>query len=56
MILKLPNGTVIVDPEWHTVADVMVSFHGFGVRQAYGQLQTNGREPLTEMLPYQERI
>lgn len=55
MILVLPSGAIILDPEWHTVADVMMSFHGFGVTRAYGQLQTEKGESLTEMLPFQER-
>lgn len=55
LALLLNDGTLIRDPSWMCVADVMMSFHGFGVGRAYGQLQTDEGEPLTEMLLFQER-
>lgn len=36
LALQLDDGTVIYDSGWLCVADVMHSFHGFGVRQVYG--------------------
>lgn len=52
VVLVLPNGVVIHDPEWQTVGDVMAGFAAFGVRRAYGQVQTEDGVPLTEMLPF----
>lgn len=52
IVLVLPNGGVIVDEDWHTMGDVMKSFHAFGVTRVYGQLQTTEGVPLTEMMPY----
>lgn len=52
VVLVLPNGVIVRDPEWHTVGDVMKSFSAFGVRRAYGQVQTEDGVPLTEMLPF----
>lgn len=36
LALLLDSGTVIHDPSWRCIADVMYSFHGFGVRRIYG--------------------
>lgn len=36
--LRLDNGQIITDPGWHSPADVMHSFHGFGARRGYGTL------------------
>lgn len=36
LALRLDDGTVICDSGWRCVADVMRSFHGFGVRRVYG--------------------
>lgn len=34
----LLDGRAIVGPGWQSIAEVMDSFHGFGVNRAYGQL------------------
>lgn len=52
VVLVLPNGVVVRDPGWHTVGDVMAGFAAFGVKRAYGQVQTEDGIPLTEMLPF----
>jgi hypothetical protein len=52
LVLVLPNGGVIRDPEWHTIADVMKGFSGFGVQRVYGQVQTEDGVALTPMVPY----
>lgn len=52
LVLVLPNGVVVKDPDWHTLADVMKSFHAFGVNRVYGQLQTEHGVPLTPMVPF----
>lgn len=52
LVLVLPNGAIIRDPDWHTLADVMGSFHAFGVNRVYGQLQTDDGTPLTHMIPF----
>jgi hypothetical protein len=36
LALLLDSGTVIYDPSWRCVADVMTSFHGFGTLRSYG--------------------
>lgn len=36
LALLLNSGTVIYDPSWRCVADVMISFHGFGTLRSYG--------------------
>lgn len=38
LALLLENGEVIRDSGWRCAADVMHSFHGFGVRQVYGTI------------------
>lgn len=52
IVLVLPTGEVVRDEDWHTVGDVMKSFHAFGVRHVYGQLQTEDGIPLTHMVPF----
>ena len=52
VVLVLPTGIVVTDPDWHTVGDVIGSFHAFGVNRVYGQVQTEDGTPLTEMIPY----
>lgn len=34
----LLDNQAIVGPDWRSEAEVMDSFHGFGVNRAYGQL------------------
>lgn len=36
LALLLDDGTVIRDPTWRCVADIMKGFSGFGVRRAVG--------------------
>lgn len=36
--ILLPDGHLITDPNWHTVADVMRGSHGFGVERMPGEL------------------
>lgn len=36
--IRLADGNVVVGPRWECVADVMDSYHGFGVTRVYGQL------------------
>jgi hypothetical protein len=36
LALLLDSGTVINDPSWRCVADVMYGFHGWGVQRIYG--------------------
>lgn len=52
LVLVLPNGVIVRDPEWHTISDVMMSFHAFGVDRVYGQIQTEEGDALTHMTPF----
>ena len=36
LALRLDDGTIIRDPGWRCVADVIHSFHGFFTNQVYG--------------------
>jgi hypothetical protein len=36
--IRLDSGKVIEGPRWESVADVVDSYHGFGVTRVYGQL------------------
>jgi hypothetical protein len=36
--IRLPDGQLITDPEWHTPADVMRAAHGHGVARMPGEL------------------
>lgn len=38
LAIRLDDGTLITDPGWHTVADVMASAHGQGVTRMPGEL------------------
>ena len=36
--IRLPDGTLVTDPDWHTVDDVMRSAHGRGETRMPGEL------------------
>lgn len=36
--IRLPDGSLITDPDWHSVADVMRGSHAFGVDRMPGEL------------------
>lgn len=38
LAIELPDGRLIRDESWHTVADVMAAAHGQGVRRMPGRL------------------
>lgn len=38
LAIQLPDGTLITDPDWQCVADVMRSAHGQGVTRMPGEL------------------
>lgn len=52
LALLADSGAVIRDAGWRCVADVMASFHGFGVRQVYGIIvYADTLEPYPPHLP-----
>lgn len=38
LAIRLPDGRLITDPEWHTVSDVMRGCHGQGSTRVVGEL------------------
>ena len=38
LAVLLDSGAVVLGPGWTCVADVMDSFHGFGVNRVYGTI------------------
>ncbi len=38
LAIRLPDGSRINDPDWHTVADVMAGTHGLGLTRVVGEL------------------
>jgi hypothetical protein len=38
LALRLPDGTLVRDPEWHCVADVMRGCHGQAITRVVGEL------------------
>jgi hypothetical protein len=43
--IRLPDGHLITDPDWHSVADVMRGAHAFDVEQMPGELIEIEEEP-----------
>jgi hypothetical protein len=38
--IRLDSDQIVVGPHWESVAEVIDSYHGHGVRRVYGQLIT----------------
>lgn len=56
--ILLDNGKVVEDPGWSCPADVISSFHGFGVKRVYGTLvaREDASADWAEVLPVDQAV
>lgn len=52
--ILLDSGQLIQDPGWRCPSDVMHSYHGFGVQQAYGTLVSR-QGPSDQWVPVEHK-